>query len=42
MQLEKGIGERSAARAAVDYGTIFQPREMPEVSKGAPVLFIEE
>ena len=42
MQLEKGVREGPTVCAAVDHGTIFQPRKMPKVSKSAPVLFIEE
>ncbi len=42
MQLQEGIGERSVAGAAVDYGPVFQPRKMPEVSVSAPILLIEE
>jgi hypothetical protein len=42
MQLKEGIGERSVASAAVDHETVFQAREVPEVSVSAPILFIDE
>src|SRR5205809_1402855 len=42
MQLKKGIGERSAIRATVDYEMIFQPRKVSKVSESAPVFLIEK